>query len=79
MDIFSYDDTRRDQYSFYISTVMIAFVTWAVSAAVLWLVHDDTRLSRLKQLLNDFQWKATRPLRTREYKKQEPELIFQGV
>ncbi|KAI1380998.1 hypothetical protein F4677DRAFT_207871 [Hypoxylon crocopeplum] len=79
MDIFPYSDTRHGQYSFLISTSMIAFITWAVSAVVLWLVHDDRRTFRFKLLLGKLRRKAIYPLGRREFKDEASDPILQGV
>ncbi|KAI1418563.1 hypothetical protein F5Y13DRAFT_2710 [Hypoxylon sp. FL1857] len=79
MDIFPYSNIGQSQSSFVITTVMIAFGTWAVSAVVLWLVHDDRRLLRFKLLLRNFRWEAIYPLRGREFKEERSDTIFQGV
>ncbi|KAL7623085.1 hypothetical protein AAE478_006764 [Parahypoxylon ruwenzoriense] len=79
MGMFSYDDTWREQSAFLVSTVLIAFATWAVSAVVLWLVQDDARLSRIKLLLGCFRWKAAYPPRRSGFKEAGSEPVFQGV
>ncbi|KAI2625073.1 hypothetical protein GGR54DRAFT_629498 [Hypoxylon sp. NC1633] len=79
MDLFSYDNTQRSQLSFFISTILIAFVTWAVSAVVLWLVHDDDRLLRFKLVLDSFRWKTTKRQRRREPKDERLNPTSQSV
>ncbi|KAI0377252.1 hypothetical protein F5Y04DRAFT_180576 [Hypomontagnella monticulosa] len=78
MDLFTYDSTESNRSSFFISTVTIALVTWAVAAVVLWLVHDDRRLLILKSWLLNSKSKATHPQQQNEFR--EPTFdIFQGV
>ncbi|KAI2639119.1 hypothetical protein GGS26DRAFT_376989 [Hypomontagnella submonticulosa] len=81
MDLFTYDSTESSQSSFLISTVTIALVTWAVAAVVLWLVHDDKRLPKLKSSLFNFRWRTPYPQRWNEFKERsEPSYdIFRGV
>ncbi|KAI1104486.1 hypothetical protein F4804DRAFT_187801 [Jackrogersella minutella] len=79
MGIFAYDSVQRSQFSFVISTVMIALATWVVSAVVLWLVHDDKRLSRFKLLLGYSQRNAIHPPWRRRLEENGSDPIFQGV
>ncbi|KAI1088797.1 hypothetical protein F5B19DRAFT_496041 [Rostrohypoxylon terebratum] len=67
MDIFDYDSIRSSQTTFITITILIAVSTWAISAAVLWLVADDRRLSRFKLLFGSFRWKAIFPRRRRAF------------
>ncbi|KAI1204290.1 uncharacterized protein F4807DRAFT_472322 [Annulohypoxylon truncatum] len=79
MDIFDYDSIRSSEALFVVITITIAVSTWAVSAVVLWLVHDDRRLSRFKLLFRRFRWKAIYPPQERKSKEDEQIPIFQGV
>ncbi|KAI0144106.1 hypothetical protein F4776DRAFT_661201 [Hypoxylon sp. NC0597] len=79
MEIFPYSNIRQSQSSFIITTVMIALGTWAVSAIVLWLVHDDKRLSRFKLILTNFRWDAIYPPWRRELRDERSDRILQGV
>ncbi|KAI0885841.1 uncharacterized protein GGS22DRAFT_179533 [Annulohypoxylon maeteangense] len=79
MDIFDYDSFRNSQASFVTITITIAVSTWAVSAVVLWLLHDDGRLSRFKVSLGRVRWKAIYPPQKRKFKEDEQRPIFSGI
>ncbi|KAI1468036.1 uncharacterized protein F4812DRAFT_428609 [Daldinia caldariorum] len=78
MDIFAYDDVARGQSSFLISTSLLAVGTWAISGVVLWLVHDDKRLSNLKLSLGNFLRKTFHPRRRRIFDERK-DSIFEGM
>lgn len=78
MGIFAYDDAGLGQSSFLISTVLIALATWTISAIVLWLVHDDKRLSKFKLLLGSLRWKTFHSPRRRAFE-EKTESIFHSV
>ncbi|KAI1799094.1 hypothetical protein F4811DRAFT_128712 [Daldinia bambusicola] len=78
MDIFAYDDVARAQSSFLISTSLLAVGTWAISGIVLWLVHDDKRLSSVKLSFGNFLRKTFHPPRRRVFDERK-ESVFQGV
>ncbi|KAI1389684.1 uncharacterized protein F4822DRAFT_399282 [Hypoxylon trugodes] len=79
MDAFAYDDVSRGQSAFLISTIMIAFITWAVSAIVLWIVHDDSRVAKLKELSARLKLKPIGSLWKHKFKEESSDPIFQGV
>ncbi|KAI5860266.1 hypothetical protein GGS23DRAFT_581856 [Durotheca rogersii] len=76
MNTFAYQDAQTEQSAFLASTVLIAFVTWAVAAVVLWLVQDDARLPRVAARLRR---NGAFPPGRREAGEKEPDPVFRGV